>query len=640
MADRRPIDATGPRQGLRPDAAGLRLGPRPGMAGPRHGPGPGFVYLGPKEKARDARATLSRLWGYLARRRIGLFLIFLLVLGSSLLTLAGPLLIGRAIDTMAGGIDHVDFQRLFIVVLELAAVFVCATVLTWFQVYFMVGIAQRTVRDLRADVFAHVQSLPLRFFDSKTHGEVMSRLTNDVEAVNATLSQSTTQLFGSVIGVTGSLVMMLVLNPLLTVLALAVIPAGMWATTRIGRRTHSAFSAQQKELGTLNGTIEEMVSGQRVVKAFGQEHRALSDFEEINGRLREAGTRAQIYAGLVPPFMNLLNNVSFAVVAGAGGAFALAGTISVGVIASFLNYSRQFARPLNEIANQYNMIQAAIAGAERVFEVLDESPDDADDPSGLVLEKVQGEVRFEDVCFGYVPGVPVLKKVNLHARPGAAVAVVGPTGAGKTTIVNLLTRFYEVDSGTIRIDGHDIRTLRKDGLRRMLGVVLQDTLLFNTTVRENIRYGRIEATDEEVEAAARVAGAHGFIRLLPGGYDTQIGEDGGSLSQGQRQMLTIARAVLANPAILVLDEATSSVDTRTELRIQKAMLALMKGRTSFVIAHRLSTIRDADEILVIDQGEIVERGDHEGLLGKDGVYSRLYQAQLRREAEIRESVEL
>jgi ATP-binding cassette, subfamily B, multidrug efflux pump len=612
-------------------------GPPTGM---HRGPGPGHgPFMGPQEKPKHGRATIARLWGYMRTSRAALAAVSAFVVAGVAVGLAGPFLIGRGIDAMAGGQGAVDFGKLGSIIVLLVVSYLAGTLFSWLQIYIMAGVAQDTVRDIRRDLFAKLQSLSLRYFDGRTHGEIMSRLTNDVENVNTTLMQSAVQLISSTITLVGSIAMMLAMSPLLTLLAVIVVPAGLAITSRVSRGTRKAFTAQQTELGSINGFIEEAISGQRVVKAFRREVREIARFDGINVRLKEAGTRAQILGGVVGPLMNLVNNLCYLIVAAAGGALAIGGRLTVGLVAAFLGYSKQFGRPISEIANQYNMIQSAIAGAERVFEVMDEVPEIVDAPGAAELSEVRGEVVFEDVHFSYKSGLPVLKGVSLRARPGEAIALVGPTGAGKTTIVNLLTRFYDVDSGAILVDGRDIRSLRKDSLRRSLGIVLQDTYLFRATVRENIRYGRLDATDAEVEAAASVTEADAFIRRLPQGYDTELGEDGGSLSQGQRQLLAIARAVLADPAILILDEATSSVDTRTELHIQKAMLALMKGRTSFVIAHRLSTIRGADEILVIVGGEIAERGDHASLLAAGGAYAELYKAQLRREAEMRESVE-
>lgn len=599
---------------------------RPGFGGRLGGGHHQMAALMPS-KAKDARGTLKRLWDYLKRQKGSLLLVFLLVLTGTLVSLAGPFLIGKAIDAMIPGQGLVDFRRLLTIVAALLAVYAFSALMTWFQVYVMIGVAQDTVWELRADLFAKVQTLSLRFFDSKPHGELMSRLTNDVENINNTLSQSTTQIFSSLITVLGSLAMMMYLSPLLTVLSMATIPLGMFLTSRIASSTRKYFSAQQKELGELNGYIEEIISGQKVVKAFAREERALEHFAGKNTELKKVGIRAQIFSGVIMPMMNVINNLSFALVAWAGGWMAVKGLITVGIIAAFLNYSRQFARPINEIANQFNMIQSALAGAERVFEIMDQPPEFDENEEAPELEKVAGAVVFQNVSFGYKKDQRVLKDINLTVQPGQTVALVGPTGAGKTTIVNLLTRFYDIDGGAILIDGQDIRSVQKDSLRKALGIVLQDTYLFSETVKENIRYGRPEASDAEVERAARLANAEAFILRLPAGYDTILAEDGGNLSQGQRQLLTIARAILADPAVLVLDEATSNVDTRTEMHIQKAMLSLMKGRTSFVIAHRLSTIRNADHILVINDGQIIEKGTHQELLKAKGFYYNLYTSQ-------------
>ena len=597
------------------------------------GGGPGHMagMMGPKVKAKDSKGTLKRLWGYLKRQKVMLIFVFVLVFASTILSLIGPLLIGYAVDAMVKGKGLVDFEKLMTIVIYMIGVYVLSALMTWLQIYYMIGVAQDTVWEIRKDLFAKVQTLSLRFFDSRPHGELMSRLTNDVENINTTFTQSTTQVFSSLITVVGAIGMMLYLSPLLTILSLISIPIGIIATAKIAENTRKYFSQQQKELGELNGYIEETISGQKVVKAFCREEKALEEFSETNNRLNKVGIRAQIFSGIIMPIMNAINNLSFAIVATAGGFMAVRGMITIGVIASFLNYSKQFARPINEIANQFNMIQSALAGAERVFEVMDEHPEFEDNEDLPVIKDVAGNVIFEDVNFSYVKDVPILKDVNFRAEAGQTIALVGPTGAGKTTIVNLLTRFYDIDKGAIFVDGKDIRKLHKDSLRKSLGIVLQDTYLFSDTVRENIRYGRLAATDAEVEAAAKLANAEHFILRLHDGYDTVLSEEGGNLSQGQRQLLAIARTILANPSILVLDEATSSVDTRTEMHIQEAMLSLMKGRTSFVIAHRLSTIRDADQIMVITGGEIIEKGTHKQLLEEKGFYYDLYISQFKRQ---------
>jgi ATP-binding cassette subfamily B protein len=451
-----------------------------------------------------------------------------------------------------------------------------------------------------------------------------------VENVNVTLNQGVALVIGSLLTLAGTLAVMIVLSPALTLVSLVVVPPILLLTRAVARASRESFRDQQASLGDLNGHIEETISGRRVVQAFGREKQTLAAFDVHNGRLRVSGTRALILSGNMGPYMNLLNNIGFALVAAGGGYLAVHHLVTVGLIASFIGYAWQFGRPVNEIATQYSQIQSAIAGAERVFAIMEESPEPPDSPDAAALDGVKGSVVFSDVSFGYEPGVPVLTHVNLEAPPGRVIALVGPTGAGKTTIVNLLTRFYDVDAGAILIDGRYIRAGPRDGLRSSLGIVLQDTHLFSETVRENIRYGRLSATDEEVADAARMANAESFILRLREGYDTMLSEEGGNLSQGQRQLLSIARAILADPAVLILDEATSSVDTRTELHIQQAMLRLMEGRTSFVIAHRLSTIQDADEILVIDGGRIVERGTHGELLDARGFYWQLHATQFDR----------
>jgi ATP-binding cassette subfamily B multidrug efflux pump len=592
----------------------------------RPGGGPGSFMRSPQERAKDRRGTLMRLWGYLGRQGWTLGAVAILVAIGSGLSLLGPYLMGRAIDEF---IAQKDLPGLAGLVLIMIGVYLASSGVAYGQAYLMAAAAQRTVRDLRADLFARVQSLPLRYFDKHPHGELMSRLTNDIENVSNVLNESVTQLISSVLSILGVATVMFLINARLGIVSLVILPFMALLSRWVAKRTRRGFRAQQEQLGRLNSMIEETITGQRVVKAYGQESVITSRFDELNFALRGASTRAQIYGGLLGPLTNCVNNGGFAMVAGAGGWMAIQGLASVGTIASFVSYARQFTMPLNQVANLYNTIQSAIAGAERVFEVIDERSEIEDVPDPLALEPIQGKVLFESVCFGYDQDVPVLKNVSLHAKRGDTIALVGPTGAGKTTIVNLLTRFYDIGRGHITIDGKDIRQVRKDELRRALGIVLQDTFLFADAVMENIRYGRLGASDDEVVAAARLANADQFIRRLPQGYQTSLSERASNLSLGQRQLLAIARAVLANPSILVLDEATSSVDTRTEKNIQEAMLRLMAGRTSFVIAHRLSTIRDADAILVIDQGEIIERGTHEYLLAQKGFYHRLYVSQFK-----------
>jgi ATP-binding cassette subfamily B multidrug efflux pump len=594
--------------------------------GPGRRGGPGGHLMRPKERAKDVRGTLLRLWDYLRHQGWTLVGTTLLVALTSGLGLLGPYLMGRAID---GYIMTGDLPGLARIALLMLAAYLGASLFTWLQTYVMVGVSQRTVRDIRNDLFDKLQTLSLRFFDQRTHGELMSRLSNDVENISMVLTQSVTQLISSVLSLVGVAIMMFLINVHLALVSLVTIPLMALITKFIATRTRRGFREQQEKLGSLNGIIEETVTGQYVVKAYVREQAVMDEFEVVNRDLQRASTHAQIFAGTMGPLTNFVNNVGFAIVAGAGGWMAVQGLATVGTIAAFVNYARQFARPLNQIAELYSSIQSALAGAERVFEILDQVPELPDVPNAQPLEEVRGEVIFDDVCFAYEKDVPVLKHVSLHAAPGQTIALVGPTGAGKTTIVNLLTRFYDIDSGRITIDGHDIRSVKKADLRRTLGIVLQDTFLFADTVMENIRYGRLDATDEEVIAAAKLANADTFIHRLPHGYQTELSERGSNLSQGQRQLLAIARAILADPGILVLDEATSSVDTRTEQHIQEAMLRLMEGRTSFVIAHRLSTIRDADKILVVNDGEIIERGTHYELLEQEGFYHHLHISQFK-----------
>ena len=515
----------------------------------------------------------------------------------------------------------------------MALLYITSSLLSLAQQLLLVRVAQQTVRVLRKDLFDHLQTLPLRFFDSHPHGELMSRLSNDVDNVSNMLSSSITQVMSSAITIVISLSMMLYLSWVLTLVSLITIPISMLLMKAVTSRSGKLFKAQQACLGQLNGIVEETVTGARVVKVFTREEAVIEDFEAANQALTEAGTKATILSRVIGPMMNMINNIGFALMAGIGGALVLSGNVgSVGMIQSFLQYQRQFSRPFNEIANQVSVVQSALAGAERVFDVIDESPEPADAPDAVPLPAPKGDVEFRDVVFGYTPKKKILDGVSFHARPGETVALVGPTGAGKTTIVNLLMRFYDIQSGQILVDGHDLTDIRRQDLRSSMGMVLQDVYLFAGTVRENIAYGKPDATDEEIIAAAKLANCHGFISRLPDGYDTVLAEDGGNISQGQRQLLSIARAVLANPAVLILDEATSSVDTRTEMKIQSAMLKLMEGRTSFVIAHRLSTIRTADQILVIKDGRIFERGTHEELIAKNGFYASLLASQYRGQA--------
>jgi len=590
----------------------------------RPGGGPGGMFR-EVEKSKNPLGTLARLGGYLKPQRWLLVGISVLVIITSLVDLLGPYLMGLAIDSY---INKNDLPGLAHLLELMIATYVIAAAGTWLQAYLMAGVAQRAVRDMRRDLFARLQTLPLRFFDQRAHGELMSRLTNDVDNVSNVLASSFSQLISSLFGLVGVIIIMFLLNRILAGVALVVMPLTFVLTRYIAKHTRQGFRETQQSLGELNGIIEETITGERTVKAFVREQTTLENFAVINQRLRKVAQRARIFASFMGPLMNMVNYLGLAIVASAGGWLAVLGLATVGEIASFVNYAGRLGFPLNQIANLFTSIQSALAGAERVFDLMDEAPE-IDAVGAQSMEHVHGNVTFEQVGFGYDPAVPVLKEVSLHAKAGQMIALVGPTGAGKTTIANLLTRFYDVDSGSIRIDGLDVKAVKKDDLRRKLALVLQDNFLFATPVIENIRYGQLEATDEQVIQAARLANADTFIRRLPQGYQTVLSERGSNLSQGQRQLLAIARAILADPDILILDEATSNVDTRTEKHLQEALMRLMKGRTSFVIAHRLSTIRDADQVLVIHNGEIIETGTHESLLGEKGFYYRLYMSQFK-----------
>ena len=608
--------------------------------GPGHGP-PGMG--NPAEKPKDIWKTIKRIFAYLGTQKYSLIGLIAMVILTSLLSLVMPVLQKEAIETLniEKGFE-VDFARLRVCLVYMGLLFGVTAGVSLVQGLLSASVSQKTVKIMRTDMMDKLQGLEVRYFDTHTHGELMSRLTNDVDNISTCVSQSITSLFSSVITIIGSLALMLYYSPLMTVISLFIVPAGIFVTKNISAKTRVYFREQQKGLGELNGHIEEMVTGQKTVIAFDRQERSIAQFERINKQLRRDSIFAQIFSGTVGPLMNVLGNLSFACVAIAGGLLmtneaaiagsvfwtVLCGRVSIGTIQLFINLSRQFSRPINELANQFNSIQSAVAGAERVFEVMDQPPEADEGEAAMPPAGVEGGVEFRDVNFGYEPAKPVLKDFSIDVSPGQKIALVGPTGAGKTTVVNLLTRFYETDGGGIFLDGVNIRDIKKDDLRRSIGIVLQDTVLFTGTIRDNIRYGRLDADDGEIKRAAIAANADGFISHMHDGYDTELSESGGNLSQGQRQLISIARAVLADPKILILDEATSSVDTRTEMHIQQAMQELMKNRTCFIIAHRLSTIRNADNILVINDGRIVESGSHGELMAKGGAYYTLYQNQL------------
>ncbi len=597
---------------------------RPARGQIRRGPGPGNP--GKIEKAKDPRQAVKRLFPYL-RPYIGILtLVSVFVLLYTVLGLLGPYLTGVAIDDYILAKDIPGTVRIAVIMLViylLGAGFQAAS--GWF----MARVSQGALKQMRKDLFAHLQSLSLSFFDRNPAGELMSRLTNDIDAINQAVSQNLVSIIASLLTLVGILIAMFVMNFWLALASILVVPIMFWFTGYVAKYTRRGFRSLQKELGGLNAVIEENISGARVVKAFRRNEVALEKFRENNQAVYKAGLYANTYALLLMPLTNVLGNFFVIVLAGFGGWLALQGLATIGTIAAFISYGRRFIQPLRQLANMYNSIQAALAGAERVFEILDTQPDLNNAPDALSIEKLAGHVEFEKVDFGYLDDVPVIKHMTLEAQTGETIALVGPTGAGKTTIINLLTRFYDINGGTIKIDGVDLRQMKMNDLRRQLGIVLQDTFMFSDTVMENIRYGRLGATDEEVIAAAQLADADHFIRQLKNGYQTKLSERASNLSQGQRQLLAIARAILADPSILILDEATSSVDTRTEARIQKSLLRLMEGRTSFVIAHRLSTIRDADNVVVIDDGEIIEQGNHQELLAQQGFYHNLYMSQFK-----------
>ena len=600
-----------------------RRAPPPGTIGPG---GPHGAMVRGVEKAKNPRATLMRLGRYLLESKFQLALVVVLVILGTVLSIIGPYLLGVAIDSY---ITKGDLVGLTWIVLLMFGVYLG----TWFaqsaQGVLMAPISQKALRTLRKNLFEHLQTLSLSFFDRRTHGELMSRLTNDIDAINQALTQNVTQLAGSILSLIGILIAMFALNVWLALGSLTVLPIMVLITIFIGRKSMAGFRSLQAQLGRLNGRVEEVLGGERVVQAFRKQRTVLDEFDKDNLAVRDAGIGAMSYAFVILPLVNVMSNLSIAVVAGLGGWMTVMGWITVGLVASFITYARNFVQPLRQLADLYNSIQTALAGAERVFEIMDEKAEIADKPGAIPLDDIRGDVVFDHVDFSYVPGVPVLKDMSFHAEPGQVIAFVGPTGAGKTTMINVLGRFYDIQRGSIKIDGIDIRDLDRESLRRQLGTVLQDNFLFADTVMENIRYGKLDATNEECIEAAKLANADQFITRLPQGYKTLLTERGSNLSQGQRQLLAIARAVIADPRILILDEATSSVDTRTELRIQQALLKLMEGRTSFVIAHRLSTIRKADQVLVIKDGVIVERGSHESLLAQKGFYYNLYVSQFK-----------
>ena len=587
-------------------------------------------------KAKDFKGTSRRLIRYLRPKAGPLFLVGLFAALSTVFRLLTPKVMGKATTSIFEGLAlrtqgvpnaGIDYQYISRILMALAGLYLLSALFNYLQHYIMAGVSESIVYNLRKEVQAKLNRLPLKFFDGKTHGEILSRVVNDVDNLSSTLQQTLTQLITAVVTLVGVVILMLSISPMLTLVTMLTLPITAVGTVFLAKHSQKYFASQRRILGDLNGHVEEMYSGYKIIKAYGREHASIEQFKEINEKLYETSWKAQFISGVMRPLIGFVHNIGYVLVSVAGGILVMRKAIEIGDIQAFITYSRQFTQPITQTADIANVIQSTVASAERVFEVLDEEEEAPDPENPKVVQFPRGEVEFRNVCFRYKPSEPLIENMNLHVKPGEIVAIVGPTGAGKTTVVNLLMRFYEIDDGAILVDGVDIREMRREDLRRMFGMVLQDTWLFNGTVRDNIAYGREDATEEEIVRAAKAARIDHFIRPLPKGYDTVISQDASNISQGEKQLLTIARAILADPPIMILDEATSSVDTRTEIQIQQAMRTLMKGRTNFVIAHRLSTIRDADNILVMDNGRIVEQGKHNELLAKGGFYAELYNSQ-------------
>lgn len=597
-------------------------GPTIGM---RFGGGNRFA---PGSKPKNAKGTLLRIIKIYLRWAKTIFLAMLLTVFSSVISIITPYFVGKTFNTFHITDRSVDLEMLVSFLLVILILYGVNWLLTCVNGVIMLKVSQRLVFTLRSEFFAKMQKLPLNFYDTRSHGDTMSRITNDVDNISTTIAQTTTQLISSILTLAGSIAVMIALNIPLTLVVLLCVPLVALLTKGIASRSRSYFKAQQQSLGSLNGVIEENILGLKMVKAFGKQQDILGQFGEINEKLFESSTKAQIWSGYMMPLLNVINNLIFAVVAITGGILSVGYGLSVGTVVSFLSYSKQFSQPLNAVAGMFNTIQSALAGAERVFEILDSEEEPADEDQAVILEAPKGDVTFEKVYFSYDKTTPILKDVSFQVKAGEVVALVGETGAGKTTIVNLLTRFYDADSGRILIDDVPISSLRRDSLRKCFSVVLQDTCLFTGTILDNIRYSQTEASDDQVIQAAKIARAHDFIDKLPKGYHTLVSGSADNLSQGQRQLIAIARAILCDSPILILDEATSSVDTKTEKDIQHAFLNLMKNRTSFLIAHRLSTIRDADHIMVIGEGKILESGNHRSLMEQKGQYYNMVISQM------------
>ena len=614
--------------------------------------GGGWGAMGrPVEKPKNFKATAMRLLGYFMPQKFLLLVVLITAIIGTVFNIVGPKILGLATTKLADGViakyeaflrhqpaPGIDFNYIGHVLLILLGLYIISAVFIYIQQYVMAGVAQRVMYQMRKEIDEKLSRLPLKFFDSRTHGEIMSRAVNDMDNLSTTLQQSVVQLMTSAVTLIGVIVMMLTISPLLSLIVVLTLPLSLFITIGIAKRSQEYFRNQQRALGILNGHVEEMYTGHKIVKAFGREEAANAEFDARNEKLYDAGWRAQFVSGIIMPLMRFVGNIGYVFVAVVGGIMVTKNAITIGDVQAFIQYAQQFTQPIAQLANFANIIQSSMASAERIFELLDEKEEVPEAVDAKVIEHPEGAVQFEHVKFGYSEDKILMQDMNIDVQPGQMIAIVGPTGAGKTTLVNLLMRFYEVNSGKILVDGVDITDIKRGNLRRMFGMVLQDTWLFNGTIRDNIAYGCEGATDEEIVHAAKAAYADHFIRTLPEGYDTILNEEASNISQGQKQLLTIARAFLADPEILILDEATSSVDTRTEMQIQQAMTRLMKGRTNFVIAHRLSTIRDADLILVMNHGTIIEKGTHEGLLAQNGFYADLYNSQFTGRALQEEAV--
>lgn len=613
-----------------------------GPMGRGRGPGPGGPVAGmlKGDRARDFKGTMVKLFVYLGRYRIPMIIVMFVAAASTVFTILGPKILGNATTELFKGVlakiagtGNIDFVVIRNILLEVAGLYVIASVLSYIQGWIMAGISMDITYRFRRDISGKINKMPLKYFDGTNHGEILSRVTNDVDTVSQTLSQSLTQIITSVTSVIGVLIMMLTINWLMTLVALLIVPLSLGVIGLIVSKSQIYFTQQQDYLGHVNGHVEEMFGGHIVVKAFNYEQKSTERFDRYNNTLYDAGWKSQFLSGMLFPIMNFISNLGYVAVSILGGWLAIRNAITVGDIQAFIQYVRSFTQPMTQIANVSNVLQQTAAAAERVFEFLEENEEVKETENPVQLPVVEGRVVFQDVHFGYDPEKIVINDFCASVEPGQKIAIVGPTGAGKTTMVKLLMRFYDVNSGAILVDGHDIREFSRQDLRKLFGMVLQDAWIYNGTIMENIRYGRPDATEAEVIAAAKAARVDHFVRTLPEGYNLMLNEEASNISQGQMQLLTIARAILANPKMLILDEATSSVDTRTEILIQEAMDELMKGRTSFIIAHRLSTIRNADLILVMDHGDIVEQGTHEQLLAQNGFYAELYNSQFERVAE-------